>query len=56
MLNVLAEGFHACFDGKIYFITFDGACLGNNSVRPAMVALTQAARQLPTAVRLQSPG
>ena len=56
MLNVLAEGFHTCFDGKIYFITFDGACLGNNSVRPAMVALTQAARQLPTAVRLQSPG
>lgn len=45
MLNVLAEGFHVRYSGKTFFIRFASACLAATSVRPAMVALTQAARQ-----------
>ena len=44
MLNVLAEGFHVRYRDKTFFIRFDSACLTANSIRPAMVSLTQAAR------------
>ncbi len=44
MLTVLAEGFHVLYAGKVYFITFASACLTEQSVRPAMVSLTKAAR------------
>lgn len=45
MLNTCIEGFHVNAAGNVYFIKYDSPCLAPQSVRPAMVKLTHAARR-----------
>lgn len=45
MLSAVAEGFHVEYQKRVYFITYEQACLSEQSVRPAMVKLTHAARR-----------